>query len=261
MVHLNKRFLSAFFVFLFILSSFGQAFAGSNYEIISTKNNTIQISSTAFGSDMRIMVQKDTEDYYYSLNNNIEYLPVQLGNGTYKVSILKNVEGNKYKVLSSKTINVLDNDEFHVYLSSSQPVYWENNTTVIDLGNELTKGLETNREKIQAVYKYIVENIKYDYNKINYISNDYVPNISNTLLAKSGICYDYSSLFAALLRSQGIHTKLVKGYKVGTNTYHAWNEILIDGHWQLIDTTFDAGNYNADNMIKNMNEYTKVREY
>jgi transglutaminase/protease-like cytokinesis protein 3 len=67
-----------------------------------------------------------------------------------------------------------------------------------------------------------------------------------------------------MLRSEGIHTKLLKGYKSDMKEYHAWNEVLIDGNWVTIDTTYDAALNNLKNkpsMYKNSNEYTKQREY
>lgn len=82
--------------------------------------------------------------------------------------------------------------------------------------------------------------ISYDSKKINTIDDSYVPELDKILATKQGICYDYSSLFAGILRSQGIPTKLVKGYKSDLGTYHAWNEVLIDGEWKVIDTTYDA---------------------
>ena len=70
---------------------------------------------------------------------------------------------------------------------------------------------------------------------------------------RKGICFDYASLMSALLRSQGIPTKLVVGYS-GT-AYHAWisvyldeagwvdNIIEFDGKdWSLMDPTLAANN-------------------
>ena len=39
----------------------------------------------------------------------------------------------------------------------------------------------------------------------------------------------------ALLRSQGIPTQMVMGY--ADITYHAWNNIYIDGEWVRYDAT------------------------
>lgn len=100
----------------------------------------------------------------------------------------------------------------------------------------------TETETFDVLYTYVIENIKYDYDKINGLSYDYIPNIDEILEDGIGICYDYSVLLASMLRSQNIPTKLVKGYADFTDVYHAWNEVYIasEDTWMVIDTTFDA---------------------
>ncbi len=59
-------------------------------------------------------------------------------------------------------------------------------------------------------------NVDYDYDKAqNIVDNNvtgYLPDPDETLSTKKGICYDYAALAAAMLRSQGIPTKLITGY-------------------------------------------------
>lgn len=257
-----KRIVVLIMVLVFFALNIGQAYSSSTYSIAKLGNNEIKIESLKYGSTMRVMVEKGTEKYYYSLNDTNEELPAQLGSGSYLVKILQNTTGNSYKVVEKSTLNITNNS-LDVYLTSSQPVYWEGKDKLIELAERLTKDKETDKEKVEAVYKYITENIKYDYNKINTISTDFVPNIEDTILTSKGICYDYSALFAGILRSQGIHTKLVKGYKSDLTAHHAWNEVLIDGNWEIIDTTYDAAlnRVKQQSMIKQINEYDKVREY
>lgn len=63
--------------------------------------------------------------------------------------------------------------------------------------------------------------------------------------AKKGICYDYSSTLAGILRSNNIPTKVVMGFAPEIDTLHAWNEILVDGKWVVVDTTYDSAYANA----------------
>ena len=260
-VYMSKRAISFVLFLVIFMLTIGQAYSVSTYSI-AKGNNEIKIESAKFGSDMRVMVEKGKEKYYYSLNDSKEQIPAQLGSGSYLVKILQNTSGNKYKVVEKSTLS-FTNNSIDVFLSSCQPVYWENKDKLIDLGNSLTKDLTTDREKVEAVYKYILENISYDRNKIKSISTDYVPDVEDIITSKTGICYDYAALFACILRSQNIHTKLVKGYKNDMSAYHAWNEVLLDGTWVLIDTTYDAAlsRVNEQSMIKSMEAYNKVREY
>lgn len=260
----KKRIIVAVFLCFILFGFVGQAYSSSTYSIASINNREIAVGSNSYGKHMRIMVEKGTEKYYYSLNNKKENLPIQLGDGSYTVKILQNVSGNRYKVLDKSTLTVKGSNTLDVYLSSSQPVYWAGMDKLDALTKSLTLNLTTDKEKINAIYSYVIENIKYDNNKINNISTDYVPQLEEILNTKTGICYDYAALFAGMLRSEGIHTKLVKGYKNDMKEYHAWNEVLIDGNWVIVDTTYDAALNklkNKPNMYKRMDEYTKQREY
>lgn len=257
-----KRVFSTSLIIIFFITNLGQAYGQPLYNISENNDNQIIIASEKYGSNMRAMIEKGNEKYHYSLNNKIEKLPLQLGNGDYTVKILENKSGNLYKVVEKETVKTKNNG-IDVYLSSSQPVYWENQDKLIQLRKDLMDGLNTDKEKVEAAYKYIVENIKYDNNKINTISTDYVPDLNTIITKQEGICYDYAALFAGILRSEGIHTKLVKGYKSDITAYHAWNEVLIDGSWLIIDTTYDAGlsGFQEQGMIKSSVGYTKDGEY
>ena len=107
-------------------------------------------------------------------------------------------------------------------------------------------------EKWEKIYLYasVVE-------KANNVQYGYVPDPDQTLNDKTGICFDYASLTCAMLRSQGIPTKLEVGY-VG-EVYHAWiscyvdetgwidNIIEFDGKdWSLLDPTLGANNKSKD---------------
>lgn len=258
---MSKRIIIMLFLMGVLFSNIGQAYGASTFNVVKIGDTGIRVESTKHGSNMRIMVEKGKEKYYYSLNNENEELPVQLGVGKYTIKILQNTSDNKYKVLKTNTLT-FNNFSKDVYLSSSQPVYWKKSDKLMELKDTILKGLNTDKEKIEAVYNYIVENIKYDYNKINTISTDYVPALDDIIISKKGICYDYAALFAGILRSEGIHVKLVKGYVNNISTYHAWNEVLIDGEWLLVDTTIDAlSRVQTQSMFKSGSEYNKVREY
>ena len=120
----------------------------------------------------------------------------------------------------------------------------------------------SDEELIQLYYNYVVTNIKYDYDKIQNLDYSYLPSNDATLVSGTGICYDYSSLLASMLRSQGIPTKLVKGYTSWTSVYHAWNEIYLA--WVIVDTTYDSYLYLRDRTYtfeKSAEVYSKTKEF
>lgn len=261
-----RKKLSAL-LFLCVLLFFvytGNVYGEYMYSMSALENNLLKFNSSSGNGNIKVMVEKGKEKYYYNLNKAEELIPLQLGKGNYSVKVLEKISGNKYKVIGKKDINCVNEIGNEVFLNSCQPVYWKDEVELIKLTKSIVKEKKTEKEKVEAVYNYIVANIKYDYNKINNIDDTYVPELDNILSIKKGICYDYASLLAGMLRSEGIPTKLVKGYKNDLKEYHAWNEVFLEGKWQVIDTTYDSALKNSKHkasMIKANSLYSKVREY
>lgn len=57
-----------------------------------------------------------------------------------------------------------------------------------------------------------MKTLTYDKKKAQTVQSGYLPNVDQVLASKTGICFDYAALMTAMLRSQGIPTKLVVGY-------------------------------------------------
>jgi hypothetical protein len=215
---------------------------------------------------IKVMISKGDKSYTYNLyaSKTTETFPLQQGNGAYKVSVLENTTGNKYKVISTESVDLSLSDTNSVYLGSVQNVKWTASDAAVLKAKQLTQGKTTDEAKVQAIYNYIVSNVKYDYKLAANVTPDYIPNSSNTLTTKKGICYDYASLFATMLRSEGIPTKLVMGNTSYVSTYHAWNEVFLNGKWVTVDTTVDAGlgNNNKDTgLVKVASKYTAAKVY
>lgn len=262
---MKKRLSTLLFLCVLLLFSFtGNVYGDYMYSISNLESNIIKFSSSNANGTIKIMVEKDQEKYYYNVNKAEELIPLQLGKGSYSVKILEKISGNRYKVIGKEQINSMEETGNEVFMSSSQPIYWEDEVELIKLSKFIVKDAKTEIEKVRAVYNYVVNNIEYDYDKINNINDNYVPDLGEILNLGKGICYDYASLFAGMLRAEGIPTKLVKGYKDDLKQYHAWNEVFLEEEWHVIDTTYDAALKSSkykNGMIKSTKLYSKVREY
>ena len=193
-------------------------------------------------------------------------MPLQLGNGNYQVLVFENITGTRYRQVKSKNIKAEIKNPLDVYLAAIQTVNWDPDMKVIKKAAELTKGLKTDKEKIVAIYNFIVDYFSYDYDKLNNVETTYVPDIEEIYKIKKGICYDYSAVFAAMLRSQGIPAKLIKGYTDLVKGYHAWNEVYLaeEDRWILIDSTYDSIMKKAKKkftMEKDIKKYNPTKEY
>lgn len=217
---------------------------------------------------VKVMIEKDKEKYTYDVmkRDGVETFPLQLGNGTYKITLLENTTAKKYRIIDSETVKLNLTEPNNVYLNSIQNIDWNKNSSAIQNANKLTEKKNSNPEKVQVLYSDIVFNYRYDYNKLAQLPTMYLPIIDETYHVKTGICYDFASLYAAVLRSQGIPCKLVKGYSTNAQGYHAWNEVYDEKSktWKIIDTTYDLQVITKKpflNKIKETKEYEKVYEY
>lgn len=205
----------------------------------------------------KLMITKGTTSYTYDLaaKGTEEFFPLQLGNGSYKISVLENTTGNKYKAVYTKTVDVAVKNAGDVYLNSTQNVNWASADVATAKAAELTKSLKTDEAKVAAIYDYIVEAIAYDYELAGTVTAGYIPDVDSVLAAGTGICYDYASLFAAMTRSIGIPTKLEMGTSEYVSEYHAWNEVQLNGEWVTIDSTVGG------EMVKDAAKYTVAKTY
>lgn len=258
------RLIALILTAIIVFSPISVQASNINIDTKDAKEGIVRVSYEKTNKKIKVMVEKGSTKYFYDLKNNEESFPLQFGQGNYTVAILENVSGNDYKVLTKKSFKADISEKNAVFLKSAQPVLWNENDEAIKLAGELTQGLENHEEILDRLYNYMINNIDYDYSKMDKLDNDYIPDIDEVLLNGKGICYDYSVLFAAMLRSQGIPAKLVKGYKNDLSAYHAWNEVYIDGSWKTVDTTYDAALRRGRviiKMYKDSSEYTKSKEF
>ena len=201
--------------------------------------------------------------YTYNLNKMGAYESFVLsdGDGKYNIGVFENIEGTKYSTLFTQALDVKLENQFTPFLSSNQYVNFTADCAAVKKAAELTGGLNDELAKVQAVYRFVIENITYDKVEAQTVQSGYLPDVDEVLATKTGICFDYAALMASMLRSQNIPTKLVVGYT--GSAYHAWistytvesgwieGVIFFDGTtWKLMDPTFASSSKSSDAIMK-----------
>ena len=121
------------------------------------------------------------------------------------------------------------------YLLNGGTTLWDTQTE--ELADEICAGCDTDAEKVQAIYNWMIQNLKYDY---DYDALFQYFDIRKTIRTKQGVCFDFSHLFAALCRSQNIPCYAVDGISYKDNSVqHTWNRVYYDGTWWNMDVTND----------------------
>lgn len=245
----------------------------SGTAVESAKNASIDYSNVADGyvmvrygasnsKRMKVQVTGPTTTYTYDLPASVwTTFPLSDGNGSYKVTALQNTQGSKYATLASVSFKVQLKDEFAPFIRPNQYVDYLHADKTVKKAAELTGKISDPLEKVAKIYDYVVTNFTYDTKKAASVKSGYLPVLDDVLAAKTGICFDYASLMAGMLRSQGVPCKLVVGY--AGEAYHAWINVWteetgwIDGviffngsEWQRMDPTFASSGKSSEAIMK-----------
>lgn len=238
----------------------------------SNSSATIDYSNTRDGyvmvqytqdTDRRLKVQVKGPDTVYTYNltpRQWAAFPLSDENGTYQITVYRNVTGTKYAVVLSVKVEVSMEDEFSPFLRSNQYVNFDAAPKTVAKAAALAGGIQDPLKKVEAIYNFVIHNITYDTQLAANVQSGYLPNLDSVLSKGSGICFDYAALMTGMLRSQGVPTKLVVGY--AGSAYHAWinvwseskgwidGVIFFDGNnWKRMDPTFaSSGNSSSEIM-------------
>ncbi|WP_312647965.1 transglutaminase domain-containing protein [Aminipila sp.] len=224
----------------------------------------IMIKYSGKNQKLKVQIVKSSgTTYTYNLNarDAYEVFPLTDGDGSYSLKVFENVSGAKYSQAFSKDLNVKLANQYLPFLYPNQYVNFNASSDAVKKGIEVTKSTNDDLEKVQLVYDYTVGALTYDKVKAANVQSGYLPNVDAVLAAKKGICFDYASVMATMLRSQNIPCKLVVGYT--GNVYHAWINVYtpesgwIDGmiffdgkKWQLMDPTFASSGKKSESIMK-----------
>lgn len=237
-------------------------------DVSNIKDGYIMMKYTGKAPRIKVRI-KQTVEYTYDLNTTgkFETFPLTEGSGNYTISVFENVKDKMYSTAFTKQISVNMKDPNSTFLYPNQFCNYNSSTQAVKTGDELVKGITDTLDKVEAIYKYAVDTITYDYQKAKTVQSGYLPDVDDTLNTKKGICFDYSALMTSMLRTQDIPTKLVIGY--AGSTYHAWisvyteekgwidNAIHFDGEsWKFMDPTFASSGKDDPKITEYINNPT-----
>ena len=116
------------------------------------------------------------------------------------------------------------------------------------------------RQRVKAIHDYVVLRMTYDedtFHKLMAGAHDWPPQDAEHVFAsRTAVCEGYARLMVALGKASGVSIAYVAGsvrdahYRVAESDDttmkaalegygHAWNAVMLDGKWQLIDATWD----------------------
>jgi hypothetical protein len=149
-----------------------------------------------------------------------------------------------------------------------------------ELAKKLVQGLTTEQEKFRAIFRWIADNIAYDYplylkiirkeselkhkrKKLSAFAQRASKQMyRNMILKRETICAGYAMLLEYMCEQAGIGCEFVSGYSITISDYttdgpdHAWNAVKLNNKWYLCDVTWAAGQVDlrVERFIQSFNE-------
>ena len=109
----------------------------------------------------------------------------------------------------------------------------------------IIKDCTTEREKAKKIYDWVGTNIVYDTELSENLNNKIFNNVFGAKYAysnRSGICFDFASLYAVMAIESNMRVRLVVGKAFDGESFgsHAWNEVYLadEDKWINVDATF-----------------------
>lgn len=151
--------------------------------------------------------------------------------------ILSNINGFVHPYNSFKSIETAYNTQgkitLNVHKIYTDEMIKEINKVVDKVYMEELNISMSEEEKIKAIHDYIINNSKYDSDRINGITRYSSNTAYGNLIEGYGICSGYTDAMAIFLNKMNI-----PNYKISSDK-HIWNLVYINGKWLNLDLTFD----------------------
>lgn len=162
------------------------------------------------------------------------------------------IVGKYHKSANIKNLSTYDyatqiyRPKFEVYYTVREYAYTKNSTYVARKFTDLKlKNLQTDEEKLKAIYDWIVT-------RNNYVAigkskkNLDVENMASVIFAKEGNCVGVTELFNDIAFAEGYRVFSESGYRGRKDNGHAWSKIILNGEIYSLDAVakLDKHGYN-----------------
>jgi len=209
-----------------------------NFNYVSNTNNFIPKNKQDILDIYYTIINSGMNEFTFYCNNEYKTCQDDVSDIANDQVVLSNINNFVHPYNSFKSIQteISSSGEIKVIVSK---VYDEKMIYLIDyeiekiISKEITNDM-TDKEKIEKIHNYIINNTKYDQersdNKITNYSSD---NAYGVLTQNYGVCGGYTDTMMLFLESFGI-----KSIRISSEN-HIWNYVYIDDEWLHLDLTWD----------------------
>ena len=186
---------------------------------------------------LRISIYKDASDVQ-SCNRVFKegYYPLINGTGTYYLQIFAESITETFAGVATTSF-FAEFDEVELFKYSNFAATYHEDSPLAHKAYAATKDLDGDHEKASEITRILRISIIYD---LDYGALPEEAGDCDLFYERGrGVCYHFSALFSAMMRSIGIPTREVRGSLVFVEgMYHSWNEYYSDGQWHTVDVMY-----------------------
>lgn len=130
-----------------------------------------------------------------------------------------------------------------------------------ETAEELVQNLGSEKEKCRAIFRWITNNVKYDFETRNNTEGQ-EPEV--VYKRRKAVCQGYADLFAAMCKDAKISCLTISGLAGPSYESHTWNIVKLDGIWYIMGPTWAAGGMKgslSNKFIKGFDEAWWMADY
>ncbi|MBV1906632.1 MAG: transglutaminase-like domain-containing protein [Pseudomonadales bacterium] len=138
-------------------------------------------------------------------------------------------------------------------------LYPINHPQINKLASTLSLANKSDKAKLQALLKFVNTYLEYKETK-------YPLTLIKAIQSQSGDCTEFADLLTTLARHFGLPARSITGLAYSDTPtpgfyVHAWNQIMIGGHWQSVDPTWNEMQIDATHIAFPTNSIDQLKAF
>ena len=217
------------------------------------RSDRIQISvrTTPTGDHRKVAANlwDKAQDHIRGSGTTGDYLLWQYGGISYSFSYSE--KGREYEY----DITYKPNEKYSntIWYTTAAQEKWLSDYINGTMRPQLALDTKTTYQKVEAIYDWITEKVRYDYSHLN--NNSYLLQFTAyaAVRNRTAVCQGYANLLYRLANDAGIDCRIITGGN------HAWNIIQMnDGKYYCMDATWDEGKNSYSYFLKGLPEFSRT---
>lgn len=218
----------------------------NEYKIIED-SGVLNIFSYQYLFDLNYLYKAHSGRKYNVTDNTTEYPLWSISEEEYEFA--KNIEliDDRFLYSNTKFSDEGMNGMYYSYVSSAfNNEYVEIDKVVNQIISKVNLNAKSEEDKVKIVNEELKKIIDYGYPDSN-VFYGYLPVYRALVNPNLVVCDGYAVTFKYIMDKIGIDCLVIRGTNTHANEPHAWNEVLINGEWKVVDVTTNDASY--DNVV------------